>query len=181
MATKTKAAPVERGEQLLPTVDNNWPFYREVALRYGCPGQGGDANPEWEARCLARMHLPFPMETAWLEPDPHTKKMAPRGVTHVRVHREVVASLGRVLNAILQKVYDGDLEKLRADGMHLLKCLYCHRPHHKEPILSLHAFGVAIDFGAEVMPPEVIEQFEAEGWKWGGETEPGHFEATRGE
>ena len=64
--------------------------------------------------------------------------------------------------------------------MHLLGCLYAYRHHHKQPILSLHAFGVAIDFAAREMPDEVVELFEAEGWTWGGESEPMHFEATRG-
>ena len=183
MATKPKKDPAD---ELLPhtpgviIVDNHWPEHRHVALRYGCPGNGGDVNPEWESRNLQRVDLPFPMETAWLEPDPHTKELEPRVVKTVRVHREVAASLGRVLTAILHDIYGGDLKSLRADKMHLFGGLYTYRPSTRTGELSMHGYAVAIDFGAEEIPEEVVAAFESEGWTWGGEDEPGHFEATQG-
>ena len=51
--------------------------------------------------------------------------------------------------------------------------------------LSLHAFGRAIDINAGManQPPEVVECFEAAGFKWGGRWtkryDPMHFELRR--
>lgn len=175
----------------------NWPTYDIVPLRYGCPGNGGEANPEWENRCLVRMDLPFPMVTAWKEPDPHTKIIQPRPVKATRVHRECAASLGRILNSILRDVYDGDFDELEADGINLYGGLYNYRQIRGGNRLSMHAYGVAIDINPDanplgtawvknkgMMPEGVIDAFKAESWTWGGDfksrPDPMHFEATKG-
>lgn len=196
MANKSKDTDVDIiVRPALPV--GNWPTYADVPLRYGCPGNGGDANPDWEARHLVAMQLPYPMLTAWNEPDPHTKVMQPRGVTTTRVNRECAQSLGRVLNAIFGRVYGGNLDKLKADGMHLFGGLYNYRPIRGGSTLSMHAYGAAIDInpdanpmgnpwkdGNGMMPVAVIEAFLAEGWTWGGDfksrPDPMHFEATQG-
>ena len=181
MAAKSKTENREQQLRIIrePANPQKWPPYSEVALRYGCPGNGGDASSEWESRCLARLHLPYPMLTAWIEPDPHTRVFGQRRVEYALVHRECIQSLGRILNAILAH-YGGDMERLSADGMDLFAGIYCYRPSRHHEALSLHAYGAAIDFGGDVMPPEIIAIFEDESWVWGGEDNPMHFEATKG-
>ncbi len=180
-----KDKPVAKAKKSKATKlsDSPWPSYADVPLRFGCPGRGGSASPEWEGRCLTKLTLPFPMETAWVEPDPHTRKMVPAVVKEIRVHREVLSSLGRVLGFILNDIYEGDIEALKEDGLHLFNGAYGYRGMVAGKLISMHAFGAAIDFAVEKMPADVIEAFRAEGWIWGGDfstPEPGHFEATRG-
>jgi hypothetical protein len=79
--------------------------------------------------------------------------------------------------------------------MHLYGGTYNYRRISGSSNLSLHAFGAAIDLDpdhnplgmpwradAGMMPMEVVEIFEAEGWKWGGRFQSRkdcmHFQAT---
>jgi len=104
-------------------------------------------------------------------------------------HAKVADSLSRCLAAIL--AHYGTLENIKGAGMDVCEGVYVDRPVTGGKRPSMHAYGAAIDFNAELnplggtgkMPAAVVSIFKREGWRWGGDykkrLDPMHFEACR--
>jgi hypothetical protein len=101
----------------------------------------------------------------------------------VECHRKIETPL---LNAVEEIVRSKLAREIRS-------CEGCYWPRHKmhDPTrdLSLHSWGVAIDFNASTnmpgtagdMHPQVIEIFAKHGFYWGGHFgDPMHFQYARG-
>jgi len=78
-------------------------------------------------------------------------------------------------------------------GREIRSCEGCYWPRHKmhDPAreLSLHSWGIAVDFNAATnmpgakgdMPARIIEIFAGHGFYWGGHFgDPMHFQYARG-
>lgn len=132
---------------------------------------------------LITITLPYRMRLAWN----HSQT-----VTRTSCHRKVAESLQAALEGILD-LY-GDLAAVKDARMDLYGGCYNKRPQRGGRSWSLHAWGAAIDLDPTrnrnswpwpsrgTMPPEVIDIFEALGWKsgaraWGRDAM--HFQATR--
>jgi len=158
----------------------------ELSAFYGAFKLGPDGLPTaaWEAAHLVTIRAPYPLRAAW---DPKIV------VIGIRCHRRVVESLSRILEVILEGY--GSLAAVRHFGMDRFGGSYNYRRISGSTKLSLHAYGAAIDLDPEhnplgrawrpdvgMMPVEVVETFEAAGWKWGGRFEGRkdcmHFQAT---
>jgi hypothetical protein len=149
-----------------------WPRQADVPAYFGRIELGADGLPteRWQARCLKTLPLPYPMRLAW---DLQTT------VRKITCHRAVAESLSCCLAGIL--AHYGSLEALRAAGMDLYGGCYNFRPMRGGHVLSMHAYGIAIDLDPEhnplaakwkedkaMMPMAVVKIFEAAGWTWGG-------------
>ena len=148
-------------------------------------GREGSPTAAWESEHLRRVTPPFPLTLAF---PPGTQ------VTRIACHKKVAESLLRVFERILE--HYGSLAEVRKARAHLFGGCFNFRKITAGSRLSTHAWGVGIDmdparnaFGVKhdeskgMMPLEVVEIFEDEGWKWGGRfrTKPDcmHFQATQ--
>ena len=115
------------------------------------------------------------------------------GSTHVRAiscHLKVGDSLYRIFQAILDHYGQEEIKRL---GLDTYGGCYNNRSMRGGSSWSRHSWGIAIDLNPSgnpflspwpekaIMPVEVIEIFEAEGWKSGGRAwgyDAMHFQAT---
>lgn len=145
----------------------------------------GVPTPGWERSFLCTVDLPYPMRLSW-----ETNTI----VRKITCNRAVRTSLMNILDRIYA-LYGRDLKMVQMARMDLYGGCYCFRRARGLNIPSVHSWGAAIDFdpdknemgkkwekGKGMMPLEVVEIFEAEGWSWGGRwktrPDPMHFEAT---
>jgi hypothetical protein len=150
---------------------NDWPVERECPRFYGDPSyraSGDRPNASWESANLVRVSAPFKMYYAG------------KLVQSVRIHRKCAESLTRIFAAIWgaagksQKVID-------QWGVSTYAGTFNYRPKRGGSVLSMHAYGCAIDLDPArnahhdttpnfAIGPQhkVVEIFEAEGWTWGG-------------
>ena len=164
-------------------LSKRWPTQVNAAAFYGDPcGRNAQASPKWERQNLVLIPCPWPLVTAWNGGT----------VKSIRIHRHCAESLSAVLDAIW-KAAAGDLEIVRAWGMHLYGGGYYFRPARGESWLSMHAYGCAVDFDPArngwknprpnfASVPAVLEAFAAEGWIWGGswaKKDGMHWQAAR--
>lgn len=146
-----------------------WPTQRNCDSFYGNPrGKNGESSKAWEAENLVYVKdLPFKMS------------MGDIPITRIRVHRKIADSLTRVLNTTWQRA-GRDQAKIDEWGMSVFSGAYNFRLMRGGTNLSMHAYGVAVDFDAprnglgDRTPnfaniPEVRTAFEAEGAIWGGD------------
>jgi hypothetical protein len=162
------------------------PDYKSLTDIYGrfALNDQGLPTPGWERSFLCTVDLPYPMRLSW-----ETNTI----VRKITCNRAVRASLLTILDRILA-LY-GSIEEVRRQRMDLYGGCYCFRRARGLDIPSVHSWGAAIDLdpgrnemgkkwekNKGMMPMEVVELFEAEGWSWGGrwKTRPDamHFEAT---
>lgn len=149
------------------------PDERSMTAFYGEPG---------DARKLVTIQLPYAMRLAW-----KTSVV----VTRTTCHRLVAESLQGVFETVLE--HYGDVGAVREARMDLYGGCVNVRRQRGGKAWSTHAWGVAVDLDpaknrnlspwptAATMPLEVIEIFEAAGWKsgaraWGRDAM--HFQAT---
>jgi hypothetical protein len=165
-----------------------WPPETKVQLEnfYGKFQLSANGKPTatWENNTLTAFIAPYPLTLSW-----DLSKVA----TRVRCHKKVAVSLKKILQAILD--HYGSVAAVKAARMHLYGGCYEFRNIGGSHTLSVHSYGAAIDLDPEnnprgkayqpnagMMPQAVIDIFEAEGWKWGGDfsTIPDcmHFQAT---
>jgi hypothetical protein len=168
-----------------------WPKQSECDQFYGNPrGRNGLANATWEAANLEFVAVPWKMVAAW---GSGTK------ITRMKVHKKCAASLYRVLQAIWISALKASKDKAGAQalieswGLHLYGGGYNFRPKRGRSVLSMHAYGCAIDLDPDrndmgdraphlANCPEVVKAFTDEGWAWGGDWENPdamHFQAAR--
>ena len=166
----------------------NWPRDNPADLEafYGRIELGADGLPTaaWEAENLTTIVAPYTLYPVWDSEMP---------IRWIRCHRLVAESLKGVLSGIL--AHYGSVARLREARMHLFGGVYHYRRIKGTSVLSLHAYGAAIDLDpalnplgqewrpdAGMMPLPVVGLFEAAGWKWGGRfagrKDCMHFQAT---
>ena len=163
-----------------------WPRQADVPAFFGRIELGADGLPtdRWQARMLTTIPLPYPMRLSW---DLQTT------VRKITCHRAVADSLTACLAAVL--AHYGSLAAVQAAGLDLYGGCYNFRPMRGSHVLSMHAYGIAIDLDPEhnpqfarwkedkgMMPMAVVDIFEAAGWTWGGRwtsrTDCMHFQAA---
>ena len=149
-----------------PRADALVPTYGKILL-----GENGLPTEQWKSSHLVNMRLPYPMRLPW-DRDTVVRK--------ITCHREVQRSLSSILDRIAQAYPDA--ASRRAAGVDLFGGCYQYRAHRGSNQLSMHAFGVAFDFGIAPdkegkfhLPPAVIDIFRAEGWT--ARSYSRHFEA----
>lgn len=171
------------------TATSPWPLQRDCSTFYGDPTSHRNAiaapDKTWEVKNLQVVPLPWAGRLSWDLTKP---------CHGLRVHRLVAASLARILVQIWARAGESQKEIERL-GLDRIGGGYCWRLTRGGHILSMHAFGAAVDFDPEhnafgdttpnLALPEnrwVIEVFEAEGWVWGGrfgKPDGMHFQAAR--
>lgn len=148
-----------------------WPRQSDVlAYRspYGDPrGRGGGvASARWQRASLVAVPCPW---TMW---------MGDIRITRISVHDYCAESLGRVMGKVWIRAgkKQRQIEEWHADKF---GGGFNYRPMRGLSTLSMHAFGCAIDFDPEnnglgdrtpffTSSNPLIEEFEREGWTWGG-------------
>jgi hypothetical protein len=160
-----------------------WPLQSQCDAFYGNPrGTGGSYSPAWAAQNLT--HVPCP----WV------LTMDNKPVPFITIHKKCADSLtpvlGNIWNAVGQD--QGAIETLhynRYSGS------FNYRPMRDGYALSMHAYGVAIDWDAEENPQHstthlfqpnslIVTKFKEENWVWGGDwsgasIDAMHFQAAR--
>ncbi len=139
-----------------PAVANSWPRQANARQAFGEPG----------AR-LITVTLPYPMRLSW-EPATVVRRMS--------IHRDVAASAVRVLERAAAHYGEAGLKEL---GLDLFGGCYNNRAMRGGTALSMHAYGVALDFDpdrnqlrwgrdrARLARPDAApwwDMWEAEGW-----------------
>jgi len=166
-----------------------WPLQKDCDSFYGNPrGRGGGAKSsnQWESQNLVAIHCPWQLYN-----DENVKQK----INSFRMHRKVEESLMRILNKAWEEIWHKDQALVEKDNMHRFSGSFVYRNIRGSSRLSMHAYGCAIDFAANLMPlgskwdekkgpPKAfIKLFEDEGWVWGGEwtsrPDPMHFQAAR--
>lgn len=156
-----------------------WPLQRNCNAFYGDPrGSGGKASPTWERNNLVTVSPPWKM---YFSGEP---------VSGCRVHKKCAESLKRIFARIWERCGKSQAEIDRI-GMSIYAGAYLFRKMRGGSSLSMHSWGCAIDFDPArnglgnknpKMDRRVIEEFEREGWEWGGHwtrTDGMHFQAAR--
>lgn len=153
-----------------------WPLQRECDRFYGNP-RGPNAGPsaKWESANLTLVKCPWVL------------RYAGKPVKGLRVHKKVAASLATVLDAIWVRLGRSQAEIDRI-GMSIYGGGYNFRLMRGGSSLSMHSWGCALDFDPvrngmgnpkPNMDKRVVEEFEREGWEWGGHWKDGmHFQAA---
>ncbi len=144
----------------------------------------------WPLEADAAAFFGYPPNTTQIDL-PYTMRIDAQPITRITCNLKVAASLRRIFAAIFAH-YDGDMEKLRADGLDIYDGCLNDRSIRGSARRSMHAYGAAIDLDAEHnplgalkgrMPRAVVDIFKAEGWRWGGDYQGRkdwmHFEACR--
>lgn len=158
---------------------STWPLQRDCAKFYGDPrGKGGKASAKWESENLV------------LVPTPWELRFEGKPVSGIRIHKKCADSLSRVLAAIWNRVGHSQSEIDRI-GMSEFGGSYVYRVMRGGKSLSMHSYGCAVDFDPArnalgnpnpAMARLVVEEFEREGWEWGGHwkrPDGMHFQAAR--
>lgn len=156
-----------------------WPLQRNCKTFYGDPrGKDGKASAQWERENLV------------IVPTPWELRFDGKPVTGIRVHKKCASSLSRVLTAIWNRVGHSQSQIDRI-GMSEFGGSYVFRAIRGGKSLSMHSYGCAVDFDPArnalgnkepAMHRLVIEEFEREGWEWGGHwkrPDGMHFQAAR--
>jgi hypothetical protein len=159
----------------------NWPHDpQELDGFYGNPRGITGPNQAWEAANLVPFTYP------WHE----------KGTQSYKIHKKVLPSLTRVLNAIWD--YLGhDQAKITYYHLDETGGTFVFRQNRNASgSLSNHSYGIAIDLAPDEnpnraawvdqapphLPRFVIEAFKQEGWRWGGDFQKTkdamHFEAV---
>ncbi len=167
---------------------NSWPkdTPEDLAKYFGKHELDHEGQPteRWESAFLTTLDVPYPMVLAWELETP---------VRRIRCHQIVRPSLSIILDAIWKLC--GSLEMIKEMRMDRYGGCFNYRAARGLGRLSVHAWGAAIDLdpdanalGVEwkknkgMMPMEVVEIFEKQGWQWGGRWKRPdcmHFQATQ--
>jgi len=160
-----------------------WPLQSQCDAYYGNPrGRNGRASAQWEKANLVRVAPPFKMQ------------FAGKPITSVSIHKRCADSLAKIFNNIW--LASGKNQKIIDDwGVSVFSGSYNYRVMRGGNVLSMHAYGCAIDLDAPrngfhdptphfAQVPQVLKAFEDEGWTWGGSwsgrSKDGmHFQAAR--
>jgi hypothetical protein len=160
-----------------------WPLQSQCDSYYGNPrGRNGGASPVWEKANLTRITPPFKMQ------------FAGKPITSISINKKCADSLSRVFEKIWEAAEKN--QKIIDDwGVSVFSGSYNYRVMRGGNVLSMHAYGCAIDLDAPrnwfhdqdphfAKVPQVLKAFADEGWTWGGSwsgrSKDGmHFQAAR--
>ena len=160
-----------------------WPLQSQCDAFYGNPrGRNGGASAQWEKGNLTRISPPFKMQ------------FAGKPITSIAINKKCADSLSRIFDVIW--LASGKNQKIIDDwGVSVFSGSYNYRVMRGGNVLSMHAYGCAIDLDAPrnwfhdqdphfAKVPQVLKAFEDEGWTWGGSwsgrSKDGmHFQAAR--
>lgn len=166
---------------------NTWPLQKDCRAYFGDPDSDGNGEPnrDWEDANLVRVVPQWKMYLAW---SPAAQ------IKNIRIHRLVAPSLASVLGTIWAH-YGHSQEHIEAARLHLYGGAYNFRLQRGSTKLSNHAYGAAIDLDPSnnplgkawnpdhgMMPMDVVQIFEAEGWTFGGRwqrPDAQHFESVK--
>lgn len=142
-----------------------WPLQKDCAQFYGNPATAaGNASAKWEKESLVLISCPWVL------------RYDGKPVKGIRIHKKCAESLSRVLNRIWERCGKSQAEVDRI-GMSVYGGSYNFRKMRGGSSLSMHSYGCAVDFdparnalgnSKPAMDRRVIEEFEREGWEWGG-------------
>jgi hypothetical protein len=120
--------------------------------------------------------------------------MGKQHVPFITIHKKAAASLTRVLDSIWLGV-GKDESAIETLHYNLFSGSFNYRPMRDGHALSMHSYGVALDFDASENPQHstkhlfqsnslIVTSFKAEGWIWGGDwsgtsIDAMHFQAAR--
>jgi hypothetical protein len=153
---------------------NYWPTQAECDEFYGNPrgSSGAQASGAWERNNLEYIAPAYPLH------------MGDIPITAIRIHRKCADSLKRVMAYLAVADQPG---KNEFGGSYVYRMM---RANSRS--LSMHAYGVAIDFDPEhngfgakahrfTDESPIVLAFKAEGWTWGGDwvyPDAMHFQAA---
>lgn len=148
-----------------------WPKQRDCHLFYGDPDGNADGFPDekWEAKNLTKITPPYKMVWSWNN----------QTVNSLRVHircadalYQALADIGRTFSP--EELYYYDLRQCGGT--------YNFRPMRGGGLLSMHAYGCAIDLAPQLnplgkrwqpntrmMPLKAVQCFQKLGATWGGD------------
>ena len=178
-----------------------WPTQAECDDFYGDPRGGAGVNRHWEAANLVYVDVPYLL---WYNISPGKHLRVPR----VYVHRKVADSLTNVFASVhaaydhmAREIYPGETaalieqaaqQNMDTQGVSDFSGSFVYRAMRNGHSLSMHSYGIALDFDAEHNPfgypgrfkptSPLVLAFEAEGWTWGGrwhKPDAMHFQAAR--
>lgn len=162
-------------------IHNTWPLQAQCDVFYGDPrGAHGTYSPRWAAQSLTHVTVPWVC---------HCGKIP---VTHITVHRKCAESLTRVLAYIWEQCGE-DQSAIDTLHYHRFDGSFVFRPMRNGHALSMHSYGIALDFDAGENPygshhalfhsdSLIVRAFEAESWIWGGRwsyPDNMHFQGAR--
>lgn len=145
-----------------------WPLQNDCDAFYGNPrGGGSGASAAWTATNLTHVRCPW------------TLHMDAITLHDIEIHRRCADSLTRVLNNIWDAC-GRDQSKIEALHYDHYSGSFNYRPKRGGSSLSMHAYGVAIDWDSEENEQHaqkhlfksdslIIVKFKEEGWAWGGD------------
>jgi len=156
---------------------NTWPLQSECPTYYGDPRKAG-----WYAANTVPVKCPWPIHVGRVQVD------------HIQIHKKCAESLKRTLSAIWVAC-NQDVAIIKAKHYDVYDGSYNLRVMRGGRTLSMHSYACAIDWDAEhnsfhstrhLFQPDsiIVQEFEKEGWIWGGRWSPGsvdamHFQAAR--
>ena len=154
-----------------------WPLQRDCTAFYGDPYQAG-----WLHANTVDVPCPWPLRV----------EGAVR--SSILINKRCADSLARALAAIWERC-GKDPHKIAALKYDVFDGSYNLRPMRGSSQISMHSYACAIDFDADenefhgprhTFTPDsiIVEEFEREGWTWGGRWSAGskdwmHFQAAR--
>lgn len=178
-----------------------WPRQSQCDSFYGDPRGGDHANKHWEAEHMCYVDCPWLL---WYNMG-HGKHVR---VPRVYVHRQVSMSLLKVFASVhahyttlaaehYPDLDAGALEQVTQQlmdehGVSSFGGAFNFRLMRNGHSLSMHSYGIALDFDPDHNPfgypgrfkasSPLVMAFEAEGWTWGGrwsKPDAMHFQAAR--
>ena len=113
-----------------------WPLQSQCDSYYGNPrGRNGNASAQWEKANLTRISPPFKMY------------FAGKPVTSISINKKCADSLYRVFDAIWAAA-GKDQKTIDNWGVSVFSGSYNYRVMRGGAVLSMHAYGCAIDLDA---------------------------------
>lgn len=148
-----------------------WPKQKDCPTFYGNPDGNTDGlpDPKWEAENLVAIIPPYKMFWSWNKAQIRTMRVHKRCADAMQ---QALADIGRTFSPAELDYYD-----LRQCGG-----AYNFRPMRGGGLLSMHAYGCAIDLAPQLnplgkrwqpntrmMPKEAVDCFRKLGASWGGD------------
>ena len=139
-------------------------------------GTDGQLEARWQADCLDRVPLPFPLRLSW---DPA------RTIVQMTCHKRLTSIFAAAFGCVQER-------GLQAKIISFGGC-FAFRPQRAGNKLSTHSWGIAIDLNPDTNPqgsagnmdPGIITIFRLAGFEWGGDwpgraRDPMHFQFCTG-
>lgn len=158
-----------------PSPHGPWPLQDDCDAFYGNPRGGSGVSAAWCSTNLIEVKCPW------------TLHMDNITLHQIEIHRRCADSLARVLGAIWDACGQ-DQSKIEALHYDQYSGSFNYRPMRGGSRLSMHSYGVAIDWDSEENLQHsqkhlfqsdslLVVKFKEEGWAWGGDWSAGSIDA----